>query len=153
MNKRLIILLLFLTVFIKTGQAQQDAIKENSTASCEDSIVVLEDFNISLYELISLSKWGRNPFLPFFCLSTDNISASETIKNNYQPVLKKIFWKNNTRCAYINNKIVRQGDSYLDMQVRYIGESLVIMMKNNVSCMFLRPESPNADKLQLKIMD
>ena len=125
-----IIGLLFLAGFSKNE-------KSGPPHANKDNVVILEDFNISLDELRSLEKWGRNPFLPYFSM---NSKLSNEKYNMHQLKLKKLFWKDDLRCALINNKVVRQGDSYLDMKVRYIGDNLVVLMSKNVPCLILKVE-------------
>jgi len=130
--KKIIIILCYLAVLIPNVES----VEQNQI----DSVVVLDEFNISINELISLSKWGRNPFLPYYCLSVDNMLVAEVSDNIYQPVLKKIFWHNHQRCAKINDRFFQQGDVYLDMKILYIGEGLVILIKDNSPCLVLEIE-------------
>ena len=131
-------LLIFMIVYINCEGDQNNINLDVGEVSYQDSVVTLNDFNISVQELISITKWGRNPFLPYYSLSGDNILISEFINDLNCPELMKIYFDRNQRKAIINNKIVKVNDFFLDMRIQYIGQSLVLLHKNESPYMLLK---------------
>lgn len=131
-------IVLFLVAIANKEKNQNKAAPDIVMASPQDSVVILNEFDVSLQELISINRWGRNPFLPYYSLSTDDLLFSDLINSAYRPELKKIFCKRGSRQALLNNQMVEQGDKYLDMKVQYIGESIVILEKNDSPYMLLK---------------
>lgn len=126
-NCKIFVMLLFL-IAAKNVEKDQHQIKpEIVRGSPHDSVIILNEFNISLQELISLAKWSRNPFLPYYSLIAEDPTISDLL-NDFK--LRKIFYEKDQRKALINTQKVKQGDFYLDLKIQYIGESLVILGKD-----------------------
>ncbi len=113
---------------------------KDTITTIADSVVVLDDLNISFEELVSQAKWGRNIFLPYYDLSAEKSLSGKSFKDIYTYNLQKIFWKDSLRCALINNYVINQGDYLLDMKVQYVGESIVILLKHDASFVILKQE-------------
>jgi hypothetical protein len=125
------LVLVFLFVYIISHDFSQRAERIPSPLTNytneKDSVVILDDFDISFNELISLNKWKRNPFLPYYNLSTENVGTYQHSSSIYTPQLEKIYRKNGVYHAVINNQALHEGDTYLDMTVAYIGESIIVL--------------------------
>jgi len=120
------LVLLFFLVFLFTQTNLRDVDKDDNVVSesSVDSMIALDDFNISLNELISITKWNRNPFLPYYSLSTEEILDADQM---HSLVLNKIYREKGEMRAIINNRMIGEGDFYLDKRVKYIGESIVVL--------------------------
>ena len=136
------LILLFMLVFFFTQKDMKEVTVSNNIVPPKsiDSAVALDDFNISLQELITLTKWNRNPFLPYYSLSTDEIIDADQM---HSLILNDIYHEKGEAKAIINNKIVAEGDLYLDKKVKYIGETIVVLENDEHPFIGLIKENTN----------
>ena len=132
---KLILLFLLVFVFVVNNKQEYDASTNIVPVSLIDTVIALDEFSVSIQELTSLSKWNRNPFLPYYSVSSDNV---ENFKTLFVPELKSIFYEKGKLKAVVNNDIISQGESYLNMEVKYIGETIVVFKKENKEIFILQ---------------
>jgi hypothetical protein len=129
------LLLVFLLVFAFTRNNQKSVERierlPEPSAQVSDSVVSLDEFDISIQELVSQTRWKRNPFLPYYDLSTEKLVDDQYVLYTESPQLERTYRENGNYKAVVSNKTLAAGDDYMGMKVTYIGETLVILDKKN----------------------
>jgi hypothetical protein len=128
---KLLAVLVIAFVFLN-GKQESDKLTAKTPKQTESSIQ-LGELNISLQGVMSLTNWGRNPFLPYSHLISDDQFFFTDGKAMSKFKITYIFFQNGHRTALINQQKIQQGDRYLDKKVHYIGERLVILDNDNDS--------------------
>ncbi|MBN2011229.1 hypothetical protein JW960_17935 [candidate division KSB1 bacterium] len=131
------LVLVFLLVFVITRESKK-SINRIDSQSPEivafedemDSVITLDEFDISFDEMLSMNRWKRNPFLPYYNLSAEGLENQQTHRT-YTPKLERIYRDEGVYKAVVNKTIVREGDAYLDLTVAYVGESILVFQQAN----------------------